>query len=178
MAFDTIYSFTVKVTNSKNTSRTVTDTPSFYVNAPETTSPVNSCIDYSMNITNSASLPGVTALSTNNLQLIVNSLSYIDVKIGKPYSNVASSCTNLQSYITLVFISFSNTNLFSDIKSYPYNSSLVTITAAQQQKAFSSSVKQQSFTSYIYILNSVTNQILGYNYVMVTLSLKDSSLWA
>lgn len=117
MAFDTLYTFTLKVTNTKNTSRSLTDTPSFYVSSPEASKPVNSCIDFSMNITNSASLAGVTALSTNNLQISVNSLSYVDIKIGKPYSNVASSCTNLQSYITLMFISFTNTALFTDIKS-------------------------------------------------------------
>eukprot|EP00347_Sterkiella_histriomuscorum_P015207 403357907 len=174
-AFDIQYTFTVNITNTKYPKRTIIDTVSFIIPSPISAVPKQSCVDFTMNVTNAAQLSLIT-VSANELLVNVNSLSPVDIKIGTPAVSVGK-CPD-QSYKTLSFVSYNNRMLFSDIRSYVFNTTVITISKAQQQNAFTATVKKQQFTAYTYLVSSATNQVMGYSYVTMTLSLVDNSLYA
>jgi hypothetical protein len=77
----------------------------------------------------------------------------------------------------VAFTQFNNRELFDDYRSYLFNSTPITISKARIQRSFIAATVQE-LTSYVYLQNTWSKEIIGYQYRKVIVKMNDQTLYA
>jgi hypothetical protein len=133
------------------------------------------CLAFSLSFRNSLPIFNQT---TNNVTIMFNNNNFTTVSYAAPTVS-ASACTSQFSsnIATIMFTTFDNPYLLGDMRSYVFNSTVISFSASLLSSSLGI-VPNQSITSYAYLYNTLTKAILGYQYVTVTFSAGSQTLFA
>jgi hypothetical protein len=156
--------------------KSISDPQTIYVYSPQLYRPPLACLDFKLVFRNT-NLP-FNRLTTNDYEILFDNTNYTDIVITGTQINLAA-CTSVHgpNISAVAFTQFNNRELFDDYRSYLFNSTPITISKARIQRSFIAATVQE-LTSYVYLQNTWSKEIIGYQYRKVIVKMNDQTLYA
>lgn len=139
--------------------------------------PPLSCLDFKLVFRNT-SLP-FNRVTSNEYEILFDNTNYTDIVITGTSISL-NSCTAALGHSNIsatAFTQFNNRELFDDMRSHLFNSTPITITRARIQRSFIAATVQE-LTAFVYLQNTWTKNMIGYQYRKIILKMSEQTLYA